>query len=407
MRNRSGKGSLGRSPGKLLDEDISYLLGNGWIPSILSAHPRAYQRTGDDQLDEIPDQVRVSRAFALDAKRHLAIKGRHPLLFSLPDRWSSWWLGGVFSGLNIIRREHPRILWSTYPIATAHLIGLTLSWLSGLPWVADFRDSMTEDHYPRNPTVRKTYLWIERHVIARAARIVFTTPGTMNMYAKRYPDISSDKWVVIPNGYDEGNFREVETESQERIDKRNIELVHSGVLYPSERDPSYFFAALSELQAENKISSSYLRIKLRATANDELFATMIEDYGISAIVSLEPSIPYAEALREMLQSDGLLLFQASNCNHQIPAKLYEYMRAQRPLLALTDPAGDTAKVMLNAGITTIARLDNTVEIKNTFLEFLELIGSSRAPLGDERVVSQYSRQAATVKLAKIFDDIDG
>ena len=57
----------------------------------------------------------------------------------------------------------------------------------------------------------------------------------------------------------------------------------------------------------------------------------------------------------MLTVDGLLVLQAANCNDQIPAKTYEYLRAQQPLLALTDPAGDTADVIRRAGIDTIAR----------------------------------------------------
>ena len=42
---------------------------------------------------------------------------------------------------------------------------------------------------------------------------------------------------------------------------------------------------------------------------------------------------------------GLLLLQASNCNDQVPAKAYEYLRCHRPVLALTDPAGDTAELL--------------------------------------------------------------
>ena len=54
------------------------------------------------------------------------------------------------------------------------------------------------------------------------------------------------------------------------------------------------------------------------------------------------------ALAEQLAADGLLLFQAANCNHQIPAKLYEYLRAGRPILALTDAAGNTAATLRGA-----------------------------------------------------------
>ena len=64
---------------------------------------------------------------------------------------------------------------------------------------------------------------------------------------------------------------------------------------------------------------------------------------------LAPPIGYGEALAEMISSDALLILQASNCNDQIPAKLYECLRARRPILGLTDPAGDTAAALRAAG----------------------------------------------------------
>src|ERR1041384_1514447 len=55
--------------------------------------------------------------------RHLSLKGRYPALLARPDRWISWWFGAVPKGLAMIRKYRPHVLWSTYPIATAHAIG--------------------------------------------------------------------------------------------------------------------------------------------------------------------------------------------------------------------------------------------------------------------------------------------
>ena len=116
-----------------------YLPDHGWQPIVLSAGAGVYQATSDAQLNEIGSTAVVRRAFALDAARHLAIHGAYPSWLALPDRWASWWLGAVPAGLALIRRYRPDVIWSTFPIATAHLIGLTLARMSGLPWVADFR----------------------------------------------------------------------------------------------------------------------------------------------------------------------------------------------------------------------------------------------------------------------------
>jgi hypothetical protein len=170
-----------------------YLPDHGWKPIILTANPRAYPRVGDEQLHEIPAAVRVTRVFALDAARHLSVRGSYLRYTALPDRWVSWWLGAVPAGLRLIRKFRPEVIWSTYPIATAHLIGLTLHRLTGIPWIADFRDSMTENEYPPDSATRCVYSWIERHAVRYCSRAVFTAPGALRLYAERYQEIPQSR----------------------------------------------------------------------------------------------------------------------------------------------------------------------------------------------------------------------
>jgi glycosyltransferase involved in cell wall biosynthesis len=376
---------------------------HGWGPVVLTAHPRAYPNAGDDLLGDVPTDVPVHRAFAFDTSRHLSLRGAYPKLLALPDRWSSWCLGAIPSGLGIVRRYRPEVLWSTYPIATAHLIGWGLHAITGVPWVADFRDSMTEPHYPPDATVRGVYRRIERAAVAHAARAVFTTPGAREMYARRYPRVPVDRWAVIPNGYDERSF--VEAEREPRPPNRAgapLVLVHSGLLYPSERDPRAFFAAVAELKRQGRVSPATLRIVLRASGYDEDYRPMLRDAGIDDIVHFEPPIAYRDALAEMLAADGLLLFQASNCNHQIPAKLYEYLRARRPILAMTDPGGDTAAVLAQAGIDTVVPLDSKAAIAEGLERFLESLLRGSAPVVSAAAVGRYSRRSQARDLATVL-----
>lgn len=387
-----------------------YLRGYGWQPVVLSAHERAYPQTNTDQLKDIPEGVDVIRAFALDTARHLSIKGRYADFMALPDRWVGWTLGGVWSGLRSIRKYRPRVIWSTYPIATAHLIGLILHRLTGVPWVADFRDSMTEAGYPRQGLRRKVFLWIERNTVRHCHRAVFTTPGALRMYRERYPDIPPERWLVIPNGYNERIFSEVEGDPggigpRVAANEGPVVIVHSGVVYPSERDPEPLFDAIAALKARGEIDAGRLRIVLRATGHDDLFQPMLEQRDITDIVQLADSVGYREALKEMLQADALLLLQAANCNHQIPAKVYEYLRARRPVLALTDRAGDTAATLLDAGIDTIAPLDDARAIEKTLADFLWQLARGEAPVACERAVDQGSRQHAAALLAGAFNEL--
>ncbi|MGZ4960703.1 MAG: glycosyltransferase [Methylomonas sp.] len=387
----------------------NYLLEHDWKAQVLTVSANAYERVGDDQMHEVPPEVVVNRAYALDTARHLSIKGRYLGWMALPDRWVSWCIAGTFNGLQMIRQYRPKVIWSTYPIATAHLLGLILHRISGIPWVADFRDSMTEDEYPTNPTQRKIYRWIERQTVTHCSRAVFTTPGAIRMYAERYPEIPESRWALIPNGFDEENFARAEKSAayaQAMANKGDqVVLLHSGVLYPSERDPRQFFTALAELKKAVKIRSGQFKVILRATGHDDLHRQLIEQNELQDIVALEPNVPYETALAEMLTVDGLLIFQASNCNHQIPAKIYEYFRARRPILALTDPEGDTAKVLMDAGLTSIAALDDKDAIAKLILEFIDNIHSHKNNIASDEVIASHSRKARTQLLAEILNDI--
>ena len=383
----------------------SYLPELGWEPSVLTVHPRAYDQRSPDQLGDIRASMIVRRAFALNSARHLGIGGHYPLFLGLPDKWASWWLGGVSSGLAMIRALKPHVLWSTFPIATAQMIGLTLNRLTGVPWVADLRDSMTEEHYPAQKAVRAVYRWLERKTVEHAAKVVFTSPGTVEMYSRRYREVRGDRWAIIQNGYDEENFRSAASMAATARRSPPVTLVHSGILYPAERDPTQFYDAVAELKAAGKISASRLRIVLRGTRYDSVFGPEIERRDIGDIVKLEPPIGYEAALSEMLTADGLLIFQAANCNHQIPAKLYEYFRARRPVFALTDPIGDTAGEMRHAGLPAIAPLDDRGKIAATLLAFVASIESRAAPVASEAAVQAASRRNRTVELARLLDDV--
>lgn len=381
-----------------------YLPEFGWQPAVLSASPRAYPAVSDDQLADIPTDCIVARPFARDTSRDLTFLGRYPRFLALPDRWVTWCIGGLPAGLKLIRQFSPDVILSTYPIASAHLLGLALSKLSGLPWIADFRDSMTDDGYPRDPLQFRTYRWIEDKTINACIRAVFTAPGAKKLYQTRYPHIEPAKWATVPNGYDEEAFSRIEPYQFSKTD-RTLRMVHSGVLYPQERDPRQFYRAIATLLKRGHISPDRLQIVLRATGHDEYHAQLITDYGISEIVHLGAHKPYGQALREMVSSDALLLFQAQNCNHQIPAKLYEYIRAGRPIFAMTDPKGDTAAELMNAGQSTIAPLNDYQAIADTLLSFLDRLDNNTLKGVPIEIARGFDRRSRTQELARILDNI--
>ena len=342
---------------------VQHLPTFGWQPLVLSAHPMAYERTATDLQQEVPAGIEVRRALALDTARHLSVFGRYPAFMARPDRWISWKFDAVRQGMQLLQKHRPEVIWSTYPIATAHMIGAELHRLSGIPWVADFRDPMAQDGYPADPLTWKQFEAIERHAVQTAAFSVFTTPGAAQVYRTRYPQ-AADRIVVLENGYDEESFLAAERAGQQRtpLNPGAITLLHSGIVYPSERDPTALFQALRYLKDQDGLQTSELQIRFRASANDSMLRQLSAEHGVQDFIETCPPLGYREALGEMLQADALLVLQASNCNEQIPAKMYEYLRAHKPIVCLSDPLGDTVGVLRAASLDTFAPLDDPIAV---------------------------------------------
>ena len=378
----------------------------GWEPLVLTAHPRAYERTSDDLMADVPPGVVVRRAFALDTARHLAIGGRYMGAMARPDRWMSWKFGAIHEGMRMIREFAPQAIWSTYPIATAHMIGAALHERSALPWIADFRDPMVQDAYPPDPLVRQSFQRIEEETFSSASACTFTTPGAARTYQERFP-AAAGRIGVLENGYDEETFAQVETAAGRSRDDgtKEIMLLHSGIVYPSERDPTQLFEALGQLKSSGRIAPGMLKIRFRAAVHDDFLRDLATRYDVGDSIECLPPIPYRDALSEMLAADGLLVMQASNCNEQIPAKIYEYLRAKRPILALTDPRGDTATVLREAGVPDIARLDSVAEIRQALPSFTEAIRQNSYTLPNGQTVKNASREGRTAQLSGLLDSL--
>ena len=205
-----------------------YLPKHGWLPHVLTLRDNFYPVQDRGLLQDIPPEAVIHRTFALDSSRHLAIKGRHFALFTVPDPFVSWLPFGVAQGIKVIRQWPIRSLYSTSPSPTAHLIAGCLKQLTSLPWIADFRDPWIEkDLYPTPGSLRfRVESVLEKWVIRNADYLTVTTPRLRDEFLERYPDILPNKIKVIFNGFDESDFQFVD--SVRRTDC--FEIIHAGLV---------------------------------------------------------------------------------------------------------------------------------------------------------------------------------
>ncbi len=378
----------------------------GWEPRVLTVKPRAYAEVDENNYDSsILKEIDVTQTFAFDVTRDFSILNRYPGFLAIPDRWSSWWFSAFPKALQIIKREKPDLIWSTSPIATSHLIAASLKKVTNIPWIAEFRDPMyfeCDQHHKLEKCSKK---WLEAMTVKQCDRVVTVTEGACRLFQSRY-GISDKKITVIENGYDEKSIGRAEQKlSKVESKKGPLTILHSGRLYPAERDPSHLFQALNMLKKEGSIFPDQVQFIFRGCGNDNYFQQMVIDNGVEDFVKIEPMIPYVDALAECLKVDALMVIQGRKFNNQVPAKIYEYLRVRRPIVGLVDLEGDTAKILKKMGGESILPMTSIKIIKNGLKKLVDNLAKGKVFVPELAAVTQYSRYSRVRELGKNLDEV--
>lgn len=213
--------------------------------------------------------------------------------------------------------------------------------------------------------------------------------------------------MVIENGFDEEAFTG-NIPNRMGVPEGSVLMLHSGIIYPKDRDPSAFFQAISTLLERGTLTRERLCIRFRAPHHVDELKTLSERHGLADVVDVAPPIPYRQAIAEIMGSDLLLVFQGSNFNTQIPAKVYEYLRSGNPVLALLDKSGDTASQLRQFSDVGIADIDDHEDITRGLVAWdgFRRDGRDQVQLKSNAVkVAVFSRTAQTDRLSKLFSDI--
>jgi glycosyltransferase involved in cell wall biosynthesis len=365
--------------------------------TVLTTTQGAYESV-DEKNHQLLDSLNINvyRALGLDASRHLSIKGKYFGFMTWPDKWSSWSIFALFKGLWLNFSKKFDLLWVTFPIPSALLAGYLLKKLTHLPMVLDLRDPVWEEETWTDTTRNRILKWLELKCITAAYKVVFTSPGTVEKYTVRYPELMAEKAVLLTNGYDEEDFTGIDANCQKH-GKRVF--LHSGLIPPYERNPEHFFVALSVLKKRGILDPQRHEFRLRASGHSHLYIARVEQLDIQDLVTFPGPISYHEALAELMGADALMIFQDASCNWQIPAKVFEYLRVKRPILAWTDLHSDTAIVLREQNPETpIAPLSSATEIDRQLALFIER--DEWSDLATD--ISRFSRESLTDDLHQIF-----
>ena len=390
-----------------------YLPEHGWRVSVITPKESAYSVRDPKLEDQIPTGTKVVRTPYLNTKRDLSIRGIYPALFALPDIWVGWMPWAISAGKRLMASDPVDVIYSTSPHATAHLIAARLARAASKPWVADFRDPWIEEPpepgAPNGPLFRSINRWLERHVVMNSDAIVTSTTHLRDSIRQRYgSDIPQVKTRAILNGFDEADFANFGPSGSPR--GARLRIVHIGSINAEFRDPSPLFEAIARMVREGRLATSECDIAFIGggpySETGEVRAR-VDAAGLSASVSFLPRIPYQQALREASAADLLLLLQASDDTvGLVPAKLYEYLRAGKPTLALVRPGAVSELLNETGGGWEVDPRDSST-LDSTLTEIVAAWRSDRLAqhCADLVALRRFDRRALTAELACLFDEV--
>ena len=409
---------------------VKYLREFGWEPVVLTARNADYPAYDQTLAEEIPagtpvyraplfEPYRLYRRFtgkAADAATDIATLTQDPAsrarlserisewirasLF-IPDARIGWRLPAVALGRRIIARENIQVIFSSAPPYTTHLIGRRLKQISGLPWVADFRDSWIGwlSTPPWRPApARALERRMEAAVLRQADRLLTVSTGVREDLLSRHPESSDDRWRLLPNGFDAADFAGIQPLAR----SSGFTLIYTGSMYGN-RNPRFLLRALEELAARGNPQIERLQVQLIGRVD----GAILRDIAASPVHHLFTHVPYVthrESLARLLAADAaLLLIDAAPANRGIvTGKIFEYIGAGLPILALA-PEGDAARLIREHQLGLSVPPEDVTAIAAALCQLLEGRISRRA--ADHSAARLFERREQTRQLAALFDEL--
>ena len=329
------------------------------------------------------------------ASRHARLAFRRVLL---PDENVSWNLTAIPAAVGIIKREGIDVVLTTSPPSSVHFIGAAAKRATGVRWVADLRDSLVA--HPHRRAERLAARTKERgeqavaRLVARSADAIVTVSDAISDEARALNP--RGRVLTIANGSDFDDFVGLEYRPSDRF-----RITHTGSFF-GKRDPRPFLQALAETEAD-----VVARFVGDFRSSDREWA---ETLDLGDQLELHPYVPRRRALELQRDSEALLLLipdAGGRGRGVLSGKVFEYLAAERPILAAVPPDGAAAALIRETEAGVIAAPDDVAALRDALAGLVDrwragdLNGTPLAAADRERL----SRAARVEELADLLREL--
>lgn len=311
--------------------------------------------------------------------------------FFIPDARVGWVKPSVKFLSEYISKHKVDVIITTGPPHSLHLIGMQLKKELSVPWIADFRDPWTTIHYHKslrlNKASERKHKELEEDVLNSADTIVVTSPRTK----AEFEVITKTPIEVITNGFDASKDMEVTMDN-------NFSISHIGSLL-SERNPEVLWKVLRELSEETTSFKENLQLKFPGAVSEEVKKSL-RDNNLLGNSKFMGYISHSQALTVQRESQVLLLVEINSPETQaiIPGKLFEYLAARRPIIALGPEGSDIKGIIEETKAGKFFNYDDSKLLKSQILRYFEDFKNDKLNIYSVGI-EKYSRRELTRQMS--------
>lgn len=337
----------------------------------------------------------------------------------LPDDRIGWLPFAFAAGLAHARRWKPHALYSTSYPHTAHLAAALVRQITGIPWLADFRDGWTQNPAFFRP-LTPLHAWAQRRLercVARRADALVTVSPPITRHLQHLRGSCSIPAETIYNGFDDSDFPLTEDADGEPMTNENrpedataagqkpFTLVYTGTFFGT-RTPETLLEAVARLCRRRKDFAVRGRVILH-TALEECWLARITTLGIAENVAVRSFLPHRQALRRQRRADALILVTDTGPGSEIivTQKVFEYLASGRPLWALCGEEGACRELLERTGGAYPAPPENPEAAAAALEALFDAWLADRLQGAPAERLAPFHRREQTRQLAQLLDQI--
>jgi hypothetical protein len=319
-------------------------------------------------------------------------------IFAYPDEDKNWKPFALKAAEQFLKNEKIDAIISVWPY-TSHLIAKDLKEKYQIPWLADFPDPWSQNHYYPYSFIRKYFdKKLELKTISKADAITAAAP----LYQAIQEKLHKRKVILIPQGFD-----------PEDLSKNNLPLkgkftiTYTGTIYKGKQNPEKIFTAIKNLISKKFVNYGDFEVNFYGAYQDWL-KSLIEKHELEKIVKQQGKVSREESLKKQRESQVLLYLNWEDPKEKgvYASKIFEYLSSRRPILAAGGfPHDYIEKILIDtkAGVyaTTVKEIEE--RLFDFYKEYKEKgIVSYR---GDLEEIKKYSYREMARKFADILNQI--